>query len=78
MFTKHKTNDITLSKEAIAKLSKKKFMRQFNLGNIAVEDFLEFIKPPPYFSQVSIAEESMRIAEKNRQEDRNNAQDYVI
>ena len=65
MIQKQKINDVTLTKEAISKLSKKQFIRQFYLGNISVADYLEFAEPSPVFSQVRVAMISMSITENS-------------
>ena len=56
MLKKPQIKNVTLSKDAISKLGKKEFFRQFDLGNIAISDFLDFVKLPPKFSQVRISE----------------------
>ena len=71
MIKKHKINDITLTKEEIKKLTDKQFIKEWEKGNIAVEDFLEFMKRPKTFSQAEVFKRSMMMLdEREKREQR--------
>lgn len=64
---KPKINNKILNKEYINKLSDKEFLKEFDKGNIAVEDFLEFMKKPIKFNQVEVAKKSLALREQVNQ-----------
>ena len=72
MLKKIVIKEVTFDKKKIAKLKKnpQEFMKQFNLGNIAMEDYLEFREPAPVFNQAEVFDACSRISMEIKREEK--------